>query len=141
MDGERLESFNKWFTGGFDDTKDVNGKFIGTQSNYFTSHKQQYQDAAVEFLRDMTAPQLASLKTATIEKLNDMLVYIDQNNNVPNSTTVVNGKIMSTRLLDSLKPQINQLNTERSMATIRTGMNPAVRKMLGIVDIIPSKKP
>jgi hypothetical protein len=130
MDGERLESFNRWFTGGYN----AKESFAG-QSDYFKNHSSQYADIAKSFLEGMTAPQLATLKTGTIKQLNNMMLTIDEGNGI-DDWTMVNGVRMSNKVLHYLETQIQQLNTERSMAAIRTGMNPDVRKMLGINDFI-----
>ena len=80
----------------------------------------------------MTAPQLSMLKTATITKLNETMLAVDAGKD--NATITINGQTVSKRLHDALNTQINQLNTEKSMASQRTGMNPAVRKLLGVND-------
>ena len=46
-------------------------------------------------------------------------------------------KLISNKLTGSyLFTQIDQFNKEKSMASQRTAMNPAVRKMLGIKDVL-----
>ena len=85
----------------------------------------------------MTAPQLATLKTATITQLNEAMLAID--GNAAGATVTINGRVVNKRLHDALQTQIHQLNTEKSMASQRTGMNPAVRKMLGIKDPLKQK--
>ncbi len=128
MDGERLESFNKFFTGGYD----KNGS--ASDNAFFFAHKDSYAENILKFVGEMTAPQLATLKTATITKLNEAMIAID---GVGEGKSVeINGNTMNKRLMDALKGQIKILNTEHSMASQRTGMNPAVRSMLGVKDEI-----
>ncbi|MCQ2571064.1 MAG: hypothetical protein MJ154_02345 [Candidatus Saccharibacteria bacterium] len=127
MDGERLESFNKFFTGGYSSSNSAE------DNAFFFAHKDSYTSNIIEFLEAMTAPQLATLKTATITKLNEAMLAADGAEDAT-KYVMINGQKINKRLHDALQTQINQLNTERSMATQRTGMNPAVRKMLGVND-------
>ena len=128
MDGERLESFNKFFTGGYDSSKSIDDP----ANAFFKDHKEAYAANILNFLGEMTAPQLSMLKTATITKLNETMLAVDAGKD--NATITINGQTVSKRLHDALNTQINQLNTEKSMASQRTGMNPAVRKLLGVND-------
>lgn len=133
MDGERLESFNKFFTGGLKVTYDEDGvaDWEATENDkenkFFYQNQKLYEANIIEFLRDMTAPQLATLKTATIKRFNEaMLAYH------PDDYYTIDGEKVSRAIYDAVATQREQLNTEKSMASQRTGMNPAVRKMLGI---------
>ncbi len=125
MDGERLDSFNKWFVGGYNSNKPL----TDPDNAFFNAHKSSYETNILKFIGEMTAPQLATLKTATLTKLNDAMLAID-----PNNTITINGKQISQKLYDAVNTQRDQLNNEHSMAGMRTGMNPAVREMLGIND-------
>lgn len=128
MDGERLASFNKFFTGGYDSKKPADHP----DNKFFFDHQDSYASNILSFVGDMTAPQLATLKTATITQLNEAMLAID--GNAAGATVTINGQVVNKRLHDALQTQIHQLNTEKSMASQRTGMNPAVRKMLGVRD-------
>ena len=128
MDGERLASFNKFFTGGYDSKKPADHP----DNKFFFDHQDSYASNILSFVGDMTAPQLATLKTATITQLNEAMLAID--GNAAGATVTINGRVVNKRLHDALQTQIHQLNTEKSMASQRTGMNPAVRKMLGVRD-------
>ena len=152
MDGERLESFNKFFTGGFkkEYVTDANGRFIldangnkqvdwaataSSENNiHFYGHEDAYVKNVTKFLSEMSANQLGTLKTATLESFNDVLLakYGTDNNNAE----MKGGKLVSKHLTGALHTQIEQFNHERSMAGQRTAMNPAVREMLGIKDIL-----
>jgi MFS family permease len=140
MDGERLESFNKFFTGGFKLIRDTQGNvdWAATKNSadnaFFYQHMDSYASNVEKFLSEMSANQLGTLKTATLESLNNVLLAkfgTDQKN-----VTMVDGKMVSNKLTEFLDTQINQFNTEKSMAGQRTAMNPAVRKMLGIKDVL-----
>lgn len=140
MDGERLESFNKFFTGGFKLIRDTQGNVDWTATKnsadnaFFYQHMDSYASNVEKFLSEMSANQLGTLKTATLESLNNVLLAkfgTDQKN-----VTMVDGKMVSNKLTEFLDTQINQFNTEKTMAGQRTAMNPAVRKMLGIKDVL-----
>lgn len=132
MDGERLESFNKWFTGGF--------KRGGTNEDnaFFWAHEDEYVENVEKFLGEMSANQLGTLKTATLEAFNNVLLehYGEKDEDVIIIGEGEKKKVISKYLRDALETQITQFNTEKSMAGQRTAMNPAVREMLGIKDII-----
>ena len=125
MDGERLDSFNKWFVGGYDS----NYSLDDNKNAFFKNHKDIYEKNILEFLSDMTAPQLATLKTATLKKFNEAMLALH-----PNDYIEIDGEQISSLIYNAVNTQRTQLNTEKSMASQRTGMNPAVRKMLGIND-------
>lgn len=132
MDGERLESFNKWFTGGF--------KRGGTDEDnaFFRAHEKEYVENVEKFLGEMSANQLGTLKTATLEAFNNVLLehYGEKDEDVIIVGEGEKKKVISKYLRDALETQITQFNTEKSMAGQRTAMNPAVREMLGIKDIL-----
>lgn len=155
MDGERLQSFNKFFTGGLKVTMKKNARgedtdeidWVATrddsENKFFYDHIESYTKNIEEFLKDMSANQLGTLKTATLETLNNALVARYGNNDSDVIEVEVNGKKkrISKQLRGVLlQTQINQFNTEKSMASQRTAMNPAVRKMLGIKDVLDSNK-
>jgi hypothetical protein len=86
----------------------------------------------------MSANQLGTLKTATLNAFNDALNAIDGANgaDIDSYTQDMGGTRVNKKLLEALETQRKQFNTEKSMAGQRTAMNPAVRKMLGIKDIL-----
>ena len=108
---------------------------------FFRAHKEEYVKNIKKFLSEMSANQLGTLKTATLEAFNNVLLeYYGEND----KDVIIVGegekqKVISRYLRDALETQITQFNTERSMAGQRTAMNPAVREMLGIKDILDNK--
>jgi hypothetical protein len=148
MDGERLESFNKFFTGGLKLTyKMVGDKKVvdwdatraDSENAFFIKHEKQYVANIEKFFTEMAANQLGTLKTATLESFNNALLMAcgHDGNNVEIRD---DGTVISKQLTKFLDVQINQFNTEKSMASQRTAMNPAVRKMLGIKDVLDNSK-
>ena len=142
MDGERLESFNKFFTGGYkkvlDDQGNVDWAATKDANKFFFQHQSSYGENITKFLQEMSANQLGTLKTATLNAFNDALNAIDGANgaDINSYTQDMDGTRVNKKLLDALETQRKQFNTEKSMASQRTAMNPAVRKMLGIKDIL-----
>ncbi len=142
MDGERLESFNKFFTGGYKKVLDEHGNVDWTATKdankFFFQHQSSYKENITKFLQEMSANQLGTLKTATLNAFNDALNAIDGANgaDIDSYTQDMGGTRVNKKLLDALETQRKQFNTEKSMASQRTAMNPAVRKMLGIKDIL-----
>ena len=155
MDGERLQSFNKFFTGDLKVVmkKDANGKdtdeidwnstMTDNANTFFFKHKSSYEANIQKFFEDMSANQLGTLKTATLESFNNALIAChglqDEKGNSLVTEVTVDGKkkLISKKLTGNyLFTQIDQFNTEKSMASQRTAMNPAVRKMLGIKDTL-----
>ena len=144
MDGERLESFNKFFTGGLKMTyTTVNGQKVvdwdatmaDSSNAFFLAPQDDYAKNVETFFTEMAASQLGTLKTATLESFNNVLLM--KHGHGANDVTVRDdGTVVSNKLLKFLGVQINQFNTEKSMASQRTAMNPAVRKMLGIKDVL-----
>ena len=144
MDGERLESFNKFFTGGLKMSyKEVNGKKVvdwdatmaDAKNSFFFQHQDSYAENVEKFFTEMSANQLGTLKTATLNAFNNVLLA-KYGHGADDITVRDDGTVVSNKLLEFLGVQINQFNTEKSMAGQRTAMNPAVRKMLGIKDVL-----
>ena len=80
----------------------------------------------------MSASQLASAKTATIETLNDALMELDSTD-----IRTLNGHNISGLLADALTEQSAALCRPNAV-TDRNKMNAAVREMLGITEINPN---
>ncbi len=118
MDGEQLGTLNKYITFGYD-------KDAATQDPFFTANQAIVEQNISSFFRDMAAQQLVSIKSSTFTTLNDAMLAID-----PSSATTVNGHQVSQKILDALHNQITSVNQPNYAA--RSGMNPAVREMLGI---------
>ena len=75
----------------------------------------------------MTAGQLASIKTATLDQFNAALIELNHDN----VNTGHGGKDISQELLDILSDKIEQLG-QHNMVGARSAMNEDVRRMLGI---------
>ena len=106
MDGERLDSFNKWFVGGYNS----NYSLDDNKNAFFKNHKDIYEKNILEFLSDMTAPQLATLKTATLKKFNEAMLALH-----PNDYIEIDGEQISSLIYNAVNTQRTQLNTEKSM--------------------------
>lgn len=119
MDGEQLGTLNNFVTFGF--------KKNGTAEDnaFFEANKGIVEQNIQSFFKDMAAQQLVSIKSSTFNSLNAAMLEID-----PSSATDVNGHQVSQKILDALQGQIQAVNRPNYAA--RSGMNPAVREMLGI---------
>lgn len=116
MDGEQLASFNKYMTYGYRKNGD---------NTFFNAHRQEVHDNLVKYFRDMTAGQLASVKTATLAQFNDALLELNHDG------VQTDGGMVSRELLDTLANQRESLQ-KANMSSQRASMNQSVRKMLGI---------
>ncbi len=145
MDGEQLAAFNNFYTMGF--SKDGDNEL-------FEANKGLVYKKLKEYFKDMNASQLTGLKTATLMQFNDAMIALDEGltnedvnsgmygadvaeimkaENRGTTSVDIDGKEVkvSNLLLNLLTGEINQLN-KSSAINSRSGMNIAVRKMLGI---------
>lgn len=116
MDGEQLASFNNYMTYGYTKNGD---------NTFFDAHRGEVHANLVKYFKDMTAGQLASVKTATLVQFNDALIAIN------GDAVQTEGGMVSKELLDVLENQRASLQ-KPNMSTQRANMNQSVRKMLGI---------
>ena len=124
MDGDQLAALNNLLTGGI--------KKHGANDPWIQQNKDAIISNIVEFLSGMSASQLASAKTATIESLNDALMELDSTD-----IRTLNGHNISGLLADALTEQSAALCRPNAV-TDRNKMNAAVREMLGITEINPN---
>jgi hypothetical protein len=124
MDGDQLAALNNLLTGGI--------KKHGANDAWIQSNKDAIIANIVDFLGGMSASQLASAKTATIETLNDAVMELDSTD-----IRTLNGHNISGLLADALKEQSAALCRPNAV-TDRNKMNAAVREMLGITEINPN---
>ena len=116
MDGEQLASFTNDMTYGYTKNGD---------NTFFDAHRGEVHANLVKYFKDMTAGQLASVKTATLVQFNDALIAIN------GDAVQTEGGMVSKELLDVLENQRASLQ-KPNMSTQRANMNQSVRKMLGI---------
>lgn len=116
MDGEQLAAFNNYMTYGYSKNGD---------NTFFNAHRDEVHANLVKYFKDMTAGQLASVKTATLVQMNDAMLAINHDG------VDLGGGEVSQELLDVLTNQRESLQ-KANMSTQRAGMNQSVRKMLGI---------
>ena len=116
MDGEQLAAFNNYMTYGYTKNGD---------NTFFDAHRGEIHKNLIKYFSDMTAGQLASVKTATLNQFNDALIAIN------GDAVQTKGGLVSKELLDVLDNQIESLQ-KPNMSTQRANMNQTVRKMLGI---------
>ena len=116
MDGEQLASFNNYMTYGYSKNGD---------NTFFFNHRDDVHATITKYFKDMTAGQLASIKTATLMQFNDAFLALN------NDGVDRGGGEISQELLDLVEAQCKQLS-KPNMVAQRSNMNQAVRKMLGI---------
>ena len=144
IDGEKLSSMVGFLTMGFD-----MGKFkawkenpddpSNLQNQFFEQHKKQINNSIVEFVKHMSASQLANSKSTTIKTINAVLSYINQDADTraegPDGNDIdigdFSGTPISMTLYEAISSQRELLNTN-SASGARGGMNPEIKQMLGI---------
>jgi hypothetical protein len=122
MDGEQLALFNTYLSFGF-----KQGKRLDEQDAFFINNREKVHKTMVDFFKGMTAGELASVKTATLQQFNAVLLAL--NNDATNAGS--GGDNISDELYTILKDKIAALN-KPNMSSQRNSMNETVRKMLGI---------
>jgi hypothetical protein len=131
MDGEQLAAFNNYFTMNYNEKHDRNSTnpseraAWANDNAFFLQNKEMVHKNLHKYFADMTANQLAGVKTATLLQFNKALLALN------NDGVDVGGGEISKEILDALDSQIKQLSAD-NMVEKRSGMNQAVRKMLGI---------
>lgn len=137
MDGEQLDSFNSFMTMGFG-TGDPSLFYKSRRDTDGTmKHNYDIVDSKLdEFFRDMSANQLASLKSGSFFAFNDAMNKVDElhgNTGYYVTRTAANGKTykINNRLLERVDNAIEALN-KHNMSGTRSGMNPIMREILGI---------
>ena len=118
MDGEQLAAFNNYMTYGYSEHGD---------NSFFHAHENQVHENLRKYFQGMTAGQLASIKTATLNQFNAALLELNHDR----VNTGHGGKDISQELLDILSDKIEQLG-QHNMVGARSAMNEDVRRMLGI---------
>ena len=119
MDGEQLDTLNKYITFGFDPN-------AATQDAFFTANQAIAQKNIESFFKDMAASQLVGIKSSTFKSMNSAMLAIDP----ASAVTQPNGSVVSQHVLDALAPQIAAVSKQNY--TARGGMNTEVRGMLNI---------
>ena len=118
MEGEQLEALNHLITAG---VNKPNVDMAWVQRNH-----DAIESNILDFVGNTSASQLACMKTATINAINDALIKLN-----PADVRILNGHRISGKLADAVQPQTAELCRPNAVSD-RNRMNPAVREMLGI---------
>ncbi|MBR3176423.1 MFS transporter [Candidatus Saccharibacteria bacterium] len=127
MDGEQLASFNKYITFGYDERYAVDDNV----NRFFNDNQEQFKKLAKKYFADMTAGQIATTKTATLQKFNNALIALGDRK----LDLAGEGKeelMISETIYNALKDEINNNLMKPNMTQARASMNKSVRQMLGI---------
>lgn len=144
MDGELLNNALRFITNGFDKgsgdmtTVAELQALADSQDQYFKDNKQAAYEYISEIVGGMSAKQLSTSKSTAIFTLSRMLASIDgrtQNVTYRDDKGNVHHEAMSTTFLELLNKNhaIEELRS-RSNSSMRSGMNPVVAKLVGVLD-------
>ena len=138
MDGEQLGTLNSLLTGGYKKNKPL----TDPDNAYFVSNMNVIDNfLRNDYLRDMSANQLVSCKSSTIESINDALLAIHPD---PGDiiTKTVNGapKQVSRYLYEAFNNERIALSRQSAVNQVNS-MNKAIREMLDINTAPPRNNP
>ena len=123
MDGERLTTFNRIITGGYDSKATV-------QDAWFYAHQNMIENQMMSYVNNMVANQLVNSKGSTIKDINGALLAIHPNDYIEKQVDGRTVKV-SSQLYNAFDKQRNALNKQRA-TNQRSSMNKEIRQMFGI---------